>query len=261
MYHEAIEAQGFTGRINGLQKIKRWKSFSPAWYRHDLEMHTTELRFLLEAFVPHLQHTLPTFNIERARILALVHDDPEIVSKNGDVELNKKLNMTKEELTELEQEEEEAIQTLVAQWPEQVSGYNYKTLLEEAKKKATQETQVLSYLDKCSALCESLHELYAGNTEFHKNWRADRHRPPYAGTNVTELVQKYPLIAPFFARQHPFFPPFQKPSMPDTLKAGKLHTPTNIHKQTPLPHYNFWKETIITYGKADALRWLTEKRE
>lgn len=261
MYHEAIEAQGFHGRIAGLRSIKRWKSFSPAWYRHDLEMHTLEVRFLLEACTPHIRQTLPGFNFERAGLLALVHDDPEIVSKKGDVELNVKLNMTPGELTQLEQEEEEAIQKLVTKWPREVQGANYQGLLQEAKKKETPETQVLSYLDKCSALCESLHELYAGNTGFHENWRSARKRPPVSGSNVAELVQKYRVIAPFFSRPHPFLPPFEKPNIEHLLATGKPHTPESITYETGLPHYNFWKTTLLKHAPEEGLRWLTEQRE
>ncbi|MSS74827.1 hypothetical protein EXS73_01250 [Candidatus Pacearchaeota archaeon] len=261
MYHEAIEAQGFQGRIAGLRSIKRWKSFSPAWYRHDLEMHTLELRYLLEAVAPHIRQTLPGFNFERAGIIALVHDDPEIVSKNGDVELNVKLNMSPQELVQLEQEESEAIKTLLARWPQTVQGYNYQSLLEEAKKKATIETQVLSYLDKCSALCESLHELYAGNNQFHHNWRAERKRPPYAGTNVAELVEKYTLISPFFAKKHPFLPPFSKPDVESLLKTQKPHTSQSLTQPTGLPQYDFWKATILKHAPEDGARWLTEQRE
>ena len=261
MYHEEIESLGFTGRLKGLRSIKRWKSFVPAFYRHDLEMHTLEILFILDDLAPLIKQALPNIDMEKARVLALVHDDPETVSKDGDVEFNKKLNMTADELEELEHDEEEAIEKLSNIWPKEDNGYNYHNILYEAKAKNTVESQLISFIDKFSALCESLHELHAGNKGFHKGWRTERARPPVRGTNINELIPKYNLIKPFFSIQHPIIPLYKKPDVGHLLETGKPYTPESVLQSSDLRHYDYWKSVIIKNGGSLAIKWLTEQRE
>lgn len=260
MYHEEIESLGFTNRTEELRKIKRWKSFTPAFYRHDLEMHTTEIRLIFEDLLPIIKETLPNLDIEKARLLAILHDDPETASPSGDVEFNKKLNMTQQELDDLEKEEEEAIEKLLEKWPKEIKRYSYKDILYLALEKNTPEAQLISYIDKFSALCESLHELYAGNTGFHKGWRSERARPPHSGTNVVQLIEKYNLISPFFKVNHPINPPYIKPDVEKILKNNKPHTIESIHQDTDLPHYDYWKK-LIANTSPETKSWLIEQRE
>lgn len=261
--HEFIEDQGFTGRKEALRRIKRWNTpvFGPPYYRHDLEMHSSELVFLLEELSPLIKHVLPSFNFGRARVLALVHDDPETESERGDVVFSVKLNMIDEEKRILEAEEERAIEKLKKKWPASIDGYSYIDLLHEAKEKGTRESQLLSYLDKYSALCESLHELFAGNYEFHKGWQTERSRPPVAGTNIADLIPKYALVTPFFQTAHAVVAPYQKPNVEQWLREGKPYTRESILTPTGFKHYDFWKFTILKRGGKEGLRWLIQQRE
>ncbi|MDP3881479.1 MAG: HD domain-containing protein [Nanoarchaeota archaeon] len=261
--HEFIESQGFIGRKEALRRIKRWNTpvVGPPYYSHDLEMHGTELLYLIEELTPVILSALPSFDLERARVLALVHDDPETESERGDVVFSVKLNMSDDEKRILEAEEEKAIGTLGKKWPSKVAGFDYVGLLHEAKNKQTVESQLLSYLDKYSALCESLHELFAGNSAFHKGWQTERNRPPVAGTNMADLISKYTLIAPFFQTGHAVVAPYQKPDVAHFLEVGRPYTKDSILFPTGFKHYDFWKFTILKRGREEALRWLTEQRE
>jgi len=259
--HEEIESLGFTGRLEALRKIKRWKSFAPAFYRHNLEIHTLEILYLFNELEPLIRRTLPDLDIEKTHTLILVHDDPETISRRGDVPYSEKLNMTPAEKRQLEIEESDAINNLVSIYPRNLNGLVYKSLLEEAEGKSTKESQLLSYIDKFSALCESLHELHAGNTDFHKGWQTERARPPVAGNNIMELIPKYTLITPFTHSHHPLNPPYTKPNTKHLLETGKPFTTESIHTPSGLPHYDFWKSTILKHGKQRALEWLTIQKE
>ncbi|MEK6889174.1 MAG: YfbR-like 5'-deoxynucleotidase [Nanoarchaeota archaeon] len=259
--HEEIESLGFKGRLEALRKIKRWKQFSPAFYRHDLEMHSLELLYIFNELESIIKEIFPNLDLEKTRTLILVHDDPETISLGGDVTYDRKLNMTEKEKHELEIEEEKAIEELLKIWPETINGYSYKELLLMAKEKNTVEAQLLSYIDKFSALCESLHELHAGNIGFHEGWQTERDRPPVAGNNIVNLIPKYNLISEFLKINHPIIIPYKRPNVKSLLESVKPHTKDSIFIPTGLAHYDFWKFTILKHGKEKALNWLTQQRE
>jgi len=147
-------------RERALQSIYRYGMFEVVFYRSNLSMHTRRVLWLIEELLP-LAEKLLTLDSEKARILALVHDDAEIIT--GDVQAGVKARMSVSELKAVAKAEEQAIQELAKKSPAVVHGYSYKKLLLHALKKDCVEAQLVSYVDKIDAHCESLHEVLAGN--------------------------------------------------------------------------------------------------
>ncbi len=258
MNHEMIENQGFKGRASLLNEVERFIGYSPVYYRSNLYMHTSRVNWLCEELIPLARESISNFNPWVALSLPLVHDDPEIITK--DVLLSKKYKMTKEEKMDLRKEEIRAINILSKVWPEEVNGINYKNLLYLALNKNTVEAKFVSFVDKFDALCESLHELYAGNKEFY-NRGEDNIRPPANGSAITRLRREYFELTPLFSINHPFLRPLIKIYPYKILEEGKLHTLDSVLKKTGLPHYDFWRETIIKHSGKEGLIWLTERKE
>lgn len=259
MYHEALEDIGFQDRICMLRKVKRFGKSPVVFYRSDLEMHTTRIRWMIEECEEMIKERLPEIKIGKVKVMSLIHDDPETMSKRGDVELSDKMKMSQNELAELEEEENQAVRKLVGIWPTNVYGYNYEELLLEAKGKNTPESQLASYFDKLESPCEALHEVLAGNRSFYEGKNGNKR--PIKGSSVIELVDKYKLISPFFQAKHPIIPPFNVPDAEILLTNGKLHTHESIYQPTGIAHYDFWKSVILKNGGSRGLEWLTKQVE
>ena len=76
-----------------------------------------------------------------------------------------------------------------------------------------------------------------------------------------DLIPKYSLISQLFKIKHPIIPPFKKPDVKSLLENNQPHTKESIYQPTGLPHYDFWKSTILKHGEERALEWLTIQKE
>lgn len=249
-------------REKRLKEIYRYSLFETMIYRSNLWMHEHRVSWIAEVVAGLLKPHL-SLDIEKAKTLALVHDDAEIIT--GDVQLGHKAQMTKEQLAELDREEERAIETLSAQYPSEINGYSYKTLLLEALHKNTAEAQVCSYADKFDAYCEGIHEQLAGNitlltsTILYTRFFA-------------QVDSKLPLISEALnkAEPSPFIRPFiQSPSPGKQITvamykefSGKPHTEESINKTTErYPFYDAWKKLVLERGGEEGKRWLLIQKE
>ena len=121
---------------------------------------------------------------------------------------------------------------------------------------------MLSYIDKMDALCESIHEVIAGNEQFYK--RVNESRPPYRGTQMLKFPKKYPNLTPFYQIEHPIHAPLNKFKMPDPyvlLRKGRPHTSESIRENSNIPHYEYWKRTLLEGNPEQGLDWLIKQRE
>lgn len=242
-----------TERKEKLQQIYRYKIFDKMFYRSNLWMHTHRLLWLLEEIAPLAQKYL-NFDLEKARIYALVHDDAEMIT--GDIQSIQKQRMSEEELQKLEEDDLQAINNLVKKYPKMVHGYSYELLLKEAVYKDTIEAQLVSYIDKLDGFCESLHEIYAGNS------------------SITRSIVFYSLIMPTFSYKYPalkellsskespltyitdMISPFEIKF--ENYSNQKPYTESSIHKTFDFPFYATWKKVVIDHGKID---WLIKQKE
>ncbi len=240
-------------RKEKLEKIYRYQFFDKLFYRSNLWMHTHRVLWLLEEIAPLAQKYL-TFDLEKARIYALVHDDAEMVT--GDIQAIQKQRMSKEELQKHDENDLLVIANLVNKYPKIVHGYSYELLLKEAVSKDTVEAQLVSYLDKLDAFCESLHEMYAGNV------------------SILRSVVFYSLILPTFPHKYPALKDLlSSKESPLTFIADmispykiefenyanlKPHTESSIQNTIDFPFYDTWKKIIVQRGKID---WLIKQKE
>lgn len=243
-----------TERKKKLEQIYRYHIFEVMFYRSNLEMHTQRVLWLLEEIAPLAKKYLK-FDLEKARIYALVHDDAEMVT--GDIQAIVKLRMSSEEAKNHEKEEEEAIEELVSRYPKNIHGYSYRKLLEHASKKDCVEAQLVSYLDKLDAFCESLHEVYAGNISFLR-------AVVFYAINLPFFSIKYPKLKNLLAsKKSPLtfisdqISPYEVKVF-RYLKLNRPHDKKTILNDTDFPFYKTWKKIIIKKGKID---WLVTQKE
>ncbi len=241
-------------RKQKLEQIYRYHIFEVMFYRSNLEMHNQRVLWLLEELAPLAQKHL-NFDMEKARIYALVHDDAEIVT--GDVQAIKKARMSPKEVKNHEKKEALAIDELTSKYPETVHGYSYKKLLKHASKKNCIEAQLVSYVDKLDAFCESLHEVYAGNISFLRS-------VVFYATNLPLFPIKYPKLKPLLSSKESPLTFISDQISPYKVKAltyshlNKPHTKETVLLNTDFPFYKTWKKIMVRKGKID---WLVVQKE
>ena len=234
-------------REENLKNIKRYGKFKVMFYRSNDLIHSKRVLFMLDEILPIIKNLYHDFDEKKARLIALYHDDYEIVLKGGDIPLQYKLMMNKEELSTLQQEELIAIEMLSKSYPKKINGYEYKQLLLHAIYKDCIEIQVVSFVDKIDGYCEAIHEVLAGNIIFLE---------PIINYNLhtfSKLDIKYNLIKKVFELKNVWFD-FSfvvdlKEFFEDGLIGGKPHTKETIEKKTIIPQYEMWKYvTLKNFG-------------
>lgn len=243
-------------REKKLRDIRRFSMFEVMFYRSTLWHHALRVYLMLDELLKMSGKKLPNLDFDKARVLALVHDDAEIIT--GDVQLGHKQRMSKRELKAVTDNEAKAIEKLSKIYPVQIGGYNYKDLLLSILQKDTIEAQLVSYADKLDAYCESLHEVFGGNIS------ALRAVINYVGV-LKDFDKKYPKLKPIlnskdsFLSTTDFYTDMWKVHRKDYIFLGKPHTKKSILKPTQFVLYNKWKEFIIKNLGNEGIEILTKK--
>ncbi len=244
-------------REERLRAIYRFSMFEKMMYRSNLWMHTQRVFWLLEEVLP-LAKAHMRIDMEKARALALVHDDAEMIT--GDVQAGHKARMSPAELEKVAQAEEEAVITLSKQFPKKIHGYFYKDLLLHSLRKDCVEAQLVSYVDKIDALCESVHEIYAGNIALLRAVMFYIH-------TLTLFPKKFPALADFLASKKSSLTYIMDVHRPDKAEAryythlNAPHRKESIKVETDFPFYNTWRNVVIKRGGTEGVAWLIEQRE
>jgi 5'-deoxynucleotidase YfbR-like HD superfamily hydrolase len=241
----------------GLRKIQRYSRFAVMLYRSDLWMHSHRMLWMIEELAPTLKKHLPELDIDKCRVLALVHDDAEMIT--GDIQAGHKALMNKKQLARIDKDEEIAAKKLAAKYPKKIAGYSYEKLLLDALYKNSLESHVVNYFDKLDAYCESLHEFWAGNISFIRSVLFYSRTIPLFG-------KKYPKLQSFFEdKTSPLtFIEDRLPSktiFPRAYRRLIPHTKASIKKPTEFPVYDAWKRVVLERGGKEALDWLIMQRE
>ncbi|MBI2665661.1 HD domain-containing protein [Candidatus Woesearchaeota archaeon] len=239
-----IVFEGFEGREHALAKIKRYHhSGTPVmFYRTNDLIHSRRVLFHLEEGIDNIVSTYDYFDVEFARTLALVHDDPEIIT--GDPSTYDKERMTPEQLETLAKTEQEAIAKIVGMYNPVVNGHDYQRLLIAAKIKDCLEAQFVSFFDKLDAAGEAWHEVWAGNACFLRPAGAmiESGEGEYI-RRLNEFPRKYPDMAKFFDHFPDYLPkPFE---FKQIVEAGKPHTEESLQADSGYPLYELWKRTVL----------------
>ncbi|MEK7601799.1 MAG: YfbR-like 5'-deoxynucleotidase [Patescibacteria group bacterium] len=245
-------------RETGLRNIKRYRMFEVMYYRPTVWEHTQRVMWIVEALSPHIRDFLDV-NVEKARVMALVHDDAEMIT--GDIPAGHKARMTPEELKKLDDDEFTAIDTLSARYPHSVHGYTYKDLVREMVHYTSNEAKFVSLADKIDAHCESYHEVFAGNLTLISSMAF------YINT-LQRFGEKFPELASFVrSNAHPLIqeigplPANGKVGPKDFEAFNKPHTRASLSVPSRFPFYDAWRSMVVERGGEEGVRWLTEQRE
>lgn len=211
------------------------------FYRTDDFIHSQRVLWHLEEALPDIQLVYgDAFDTDFARILALVHDDAEIIT--GDVQLYDKERMEHEELQALAQQEKAAIPKMVQKYGALAQGYDYGKLLLAAKEKEVLEAQFVSFFDKFDGAGEAWHEVMAGNSDFLIPACEHKRDGGYV-RRLREFTKKYPAMTAFFERFPQYIPePFDFTS---AVGQGRPHTADSLQNDSGYPPYERWKRTIM----------------
>jgi len=254
MINPAKIIRGFPeSREKELRTIKRFSMFEVFFYRSSLWHHELRVFFITQE-LSKLMKDVPEYDSQKASILALVHDDAEIVT--GDIQLGHKQLMNPAQLQKIDENEANAIETLSQRFPKTIGGYIYKKLLYHALRKDCVEAHLVSYADKLDAYGESLHEVFGGNISALR-----------AVINYTKILsgfeKKYHSLKPLFAhKESPFInldmhTDSQKIHWGNYQYLNKPHKPENIGIKTELVFYNMWKNLILNRLGKEGIEILT----
>lgn len=254
----------FIGRENDLRTLQRYDLYPVMLYRTNLFTHSHRTAALVRALNPLAQQIFGTqYDPKRAEILALVHDDAELVF--GDIQAGNKSKMTAAQLREVEDAERAAIYERAAQSPRKVGGYLYIDLLADAMDHMTLESQVVSYADKYDALGEALHEVYAGNPHFTVNVVNEYGRIPTPPEYYYEYFQKFPGkfpdLEPMLALSSPMLEPVTLQDYSQVVIGRQPHDQESIRQPVGDHHYDTWKRIIIADTIPEVVRDLYVPKE
>ena len=234
--YRSISFEGFPGRKEGLQAIKRYSMFTVMLYRPTVFEHIDRVRWLVEDLAPFAEKVLKNFDIEKARTIAQVHDDAEMIF--GDYQLGEKIHMTKEQLDKLDDEEADAVETLTSRSPETINGYNYREMMRHAIYKDCIEAQFVSFCDKFDGWGESCHDIWGGNHQMLGAFFVIQKA-------INEFPTKYPELAPLFDCDHVVFKPLEVPNIVEVQGNAKAHTEESFAQDTGFATYDYWKSVMI----------------
>jgi 5'-deoxynucleotidase YfbR-like HD superfamily hydrolase len=257
------ELSHFEGREEGLRHIMRYHIYKTLYYRFSDFSHDKRVAWLLQSITPLLKEILGgSIDTEKALVMALVHDDDELVI--GDYQAGEKSKMSLEQLAAIKEEEKAAMAQLVEKFPKQVGGYEYGVLLQEVADISTPEAQVVKYLDRFDAMGEALHELYAGNGCMNTNVTTSFGliTLPFQSyyEMLPKMIEKYPTLQ-ILKESHVFFELPEQRDWHKVVAAGKPHTRESLFELTGHPQYDAWKRVVLDRGDSEEIKNLYTQRE
>jgi hypothetical protein len=255
----------WSGREADLRRIVRYHIYRPMFYRSNLFTHSKRVLWLLQSVLPLAESVFgEKFDTTKAQLMAVVHDDLEIVL--GDIMAGHKIKMSPAQLAEVVRQEQTAIDEIAQRYPTTILGYNYRDLLIEGQEQKTLESKLLKYADRFDAFGEALHEVYAGNRGFttpsvHAEFGVIDLPVKFSLNWLGPFVQNNPEFSELFARSHPLFWVPLEFDIPGTAKQGAPHTQNSIIKNSGYGPYDFWKKIILDSGDSEEIENLFTQKE
>ncbi len=254
----------FVGRDEALKNVKRFSLYPVMYYRSDLYQHSHHVAWLVREINHLAARVLPkNYDMRKAEIMAIVHDDAEIIF--GDYQAGNKSKMSQIQLSAIKNQEYRAINELAAKFPKEVGGYNYKQLLTEMVEYSSLEAQIVCFADKYDALGESLHEIYAGNTVYVTPVVNEYGEIPlptkYYQNYLNNFVVKFPDTKPLLDAAHALFVPVVDRDYRSIAESSQEHTSESVFRVTDDHHYDTWKNIILKYADEELTSALHTQRE
>ncbi|MFA5021677.1 MAG: YfbR-like 5'-deoxynucleotidase [Patescibacteria group bacterium] len=254
----------FKNRQEQLQKITRFDSYQIVFYRPDLLIHSKKVCWLVSELLPYAQAAFgDSLDRNKAKIMALVHDDHEIIM--GDFEFGHKQKLSAEQKIELNQRERLAIAKVAELFPEMIADYNYQKLLSDFLDLKGAEAQLVKFADKFDAFGEALHEAFGGNHTLFENVDSEYGRLPNPFESYTKLfsdfASRYPSAEKLIKQNHPIFQPLEIIDYKSIAEKSKPHSKDSIKFDAGYFPYDFWKTTILKYANEDELSYLYKQKE
>jgi 5'-deoxynucleotidase YfbR-like HD superfamily hydrolase len=239
-------------REEELSKIKRFMGdggYDIMFYRTNVLLHSQRVSWMVEELKDYILKINPNFDIVYAVAFAKLHDDAEIVT--GDVQYGLKLKMSPEELQQINNNEEKAISILIEHYGKFQGNFVYEDILKAALNPTFLEAQFVKYLDKIDAICESLHELHAGNNLFLK---------PYLNLKdaLISMPERLPELRSLIPGKHSLLYLPKELNVEKIIKEGMPYDEKSINYRSSCKIYNKWKEITICHAGIEAL---TDKKE
>lgn len=255
----------FVGREDDLRRIVRYHIYSPMYYRSNLFTHSKRVLWLLQSILPLVEQVFGgRFDSTKAQIMAVIHDDLEIVM--GDVQAGHKNKMSPEQLAVVAAQEEKATATMAARFPFSVAGYDYGELLRECQEVNTLEAKVLKYVDRFDAFGEALHEVHAGNRAFttysvHPELGKIELPVIFYQQVFANFSKKYPELAVLLSLPEPMFVIPAQFEMEKIVSQGKPHTKESVFVPANYAPYNVWKNIILAANDPEECENLFRQKE
>lgn len=262
--HFLKELSSFLGRETELRNVKRYSLYHTMWYRTDLWIHTRRVAWIVEELVPLAQKVFKqSFDPEKAIVLALVHDDAEMVF--GDIQAGNKAKMSKEELEKIKQLEQNAIEDLAKKYPTKLGRFDYKDLLLEAVDKTSLEAMLVNWADKYDAFCEALHEIYAGNKLWTINVENEYGKidlpTEYYMKYFNSFEKKFPRSRDLFLEKNNWFSIPEEPKIFDIVDQHIAHTEESLKTKRNYYPYDQWVALTLSRGTEEDRKNLYIKKE
>ncbi len=243
--------QDFNSREKDLSGIIRFSGYVPMYYRSDLAIHSKHVAWIVREIAEYAVKLYPSFDVQRAVLMALVHDDAEIVF--GDVMMGNKLRMTKGQLEELKKQEYQATEEIVARFPKHLGEHVYGDLLKEYMNLQTIESKVVKFSDKFDAFGESLHEVFGGNMRFVTPLTTEYGviaTPPESYVDYFQsFLELFPEMGRFYSSGLACFAPYDKKDFRSIASSCVPFTEHSIIQRTASAQYDWWRDVILMYGE------------
>lgn len=254
----------FNWRKENLQKIKRYGNYKTIYYRTDVYFHSMKVYFLVKSIIPYVKSIFwDKFDENKATIMALVHDDAELLT--WDFWSSQTVLMNSSEIAEYENIEEKSIYILSKSFPEFIWNYIYKNLLLEILHYSTLEAQLVKYIDHVDWYCEAMHEILAGNKCILADTRTQYGLlpipPEYYYNRFNNLPKYYSLISDLFKNIDPFYEKFENPEVYELNNLWNPFLLSDLYKETNIPIYDWWKNVLLNSLTSENIKYLVTQTE
>lgn len=258
------ELSHFNNREEGLRKVTRYSLYHTMWYRTNLWTHSRRVAWIVEEISPVALEVFGNdFDPKKAYLLALIHDDAEMII--GDIQAGNKAKMTQDMLSNLDSLEIKAADDLASKFPSHIGVYEYKELLYEAVYKKSIESIIVDWADKYDGFCEALHEIFAGHQLWTQNvvneYGTILLPTDHYMNQFSKFKDKFPKSEMLFEKGNKIFKIPTHPDVKKLILERENHTEDSLHQKTGYEPYDVWMSINFKNGNEEDIKNLYTRKE